>query len=143
MKHATTVIATSCLMVIMGASFLNLAYAPTVFADQCANEKTFLGIKPWYSGVCGEDGKVAIGRGSDDLTTDIWHIVLNVISIGILLAGYIAVALVIWGGVKYMLAGGESGKISAAKSTIQNALIGLLIALSAYAIVTFITGRLS
>lgn len=145
MKRMNRIVALAGLFTILGAGFLSLlpANTPTVFAGNCPNEKTFLGIKPWYSGLCDGKGKVAIGQGANGLTNDIWRIVLNVVSIGVLLAGYVAVALVIWGGVKYMLAGGDSGKVSAAKSTIQNALIGLLIALAANGIVTFIAGTLS
>ncbi len=125
------------------ALFLSIAAGPVALAADCTNEKTFLGIKPWYHGLCSNDGKrVEIGQGANDLTTDIWHLVLNVISIGITIAGYVAVALVIWGGIKYMLASGDSSKLTGAKSTIQNALIGLLIALAANAIVTFIADRL-
>ena len=135
----------SGLLVLLGASSLAFSPSntPTVAAATCTNEKTFLGIKPWYHDVCDGSGKVAIGQGSNGLQNDVWHIVLNVVSIGVSIAGYVAVALVIWGGIKYMLAQGDSGKLTNSKTTIQNALIGLLIALAANAIVTFIAARLS
>lgn len=123
---------------VFGFGLLGVVSAPTASAATCKNEINFLGINPWYHDLCDGDGNVAI----NDLNTDIWHIVLNVLSIAILLAGYIAIALVIWGGVKYMTAGGESSKVASAKTTIINAAIGLLIALSANAIVTFVAGNL-
>ncbi|OGL32232.1 hypothetical protein A3F64_01515 [Candidatus Saccharibacteria bacterium RIFCSPHIGHO2_12_FULL_42_8] len=67
-------------------------------------------------------------------------ITLNILNIIMVLAGYVAVAYVIWGGFKYLTANGDSGSIASAKKTITNALIGLLISLSAVAIIYFIGG---
>lgn len=107
-------------------------------AAKCKSEDglTIISIKPWYSGVC--------KAGTDDVEIssipgDIIVIALNVLSIAFQLAGYAAVGLVIWGGIKYILANGEASKIVAAKTTIQNALIGLLVVLVAVTIVDFIT----
>lgn len=110
----------------------------TAYAAKCKSENSLsiISIKPWYSGVCKE------GTDQVEITSipgDIIVIILNVLSIAMQLAGYAAVGLVIWGGVKYILANGESGKVASAKSTIQNALIGLLIVLIAITIVDFVT----
>jgi hypothetical protein len=112
--------------------------APHALADTCKSEDglTILSIKPWYSGVC-KDGTDDVEI--KDIPGDIIHIGLNLLSIAIQIAGYAAVGLVIWGGIKYILANGDSGKITAAKTTIQNALIGLLIVLVAVTLVDFIT----
>ncbi len=111
--------------------------SPTAHAAKCSSEDTLtlLSIKPWYSGVC-KDGTDEVEI--KDIPDDIIVIGLNLLSIAILLAGYAAVGLVIWGGIKYILANGESGKIASAKTTIQNALIGLLIVLVALTIVNFV-----
>ena len=114
---------------------------PPVFAANCPDAKDFLpGIKPWYSGMCDSNGKPALDR--DNIGDSIWLIVLNIISAALAAAGYIAIGFVMWGGTKYILSQGDSGKIAAAKTTIQNALIGLLIALSAVAIVNFVAGSI-
>jgi hypothetical protein len=107
----------------------------TVHAAKCTKEVSLLGIPPWYSNLCKE--------GTNDVTVEdpgaaAIIILLNIIGIAVRLAGYGAVGFVIWGGIQYIIANGDSGKLSSAKKTIQNALIGLLIALSAIAIVTFI-----
>lgn len=112
-----------------------LAAGKCAFESDPLSTLPILTIKPWYSGVC--------KPGTNDVEIvsipgDIVIIMLNVLSIGMQLAGYAAVGLVIWGGIKYILANGESGKIAAAKSTIQNALIGLLIVLAAVTIVDFV-----
>jgi len=109
---------------------------PTAQAAKCKSEDglTIIHIKPWYSGLC--------KAGSNDVEItkipgDIIVLALNVLSIAIQLAGYAAVGFVIWGGIKYMLANGEPGKIASAKTTIINAMIGLLIVLIAITIVDF------
>lgn len=111
---------------------------PTAYATRCNSEGrlSIISIKPWYSGLC--------KAGTDDveikkLPDDIVVLGLNLLSIAIQIAGYAAVGLVIWGGVKYILASGEASKITSAKTTIQNALIGLLIVLVAVTLVDFVT----
>lgn len=49
-------------------------------------------------------------------------------------AAVLAVLALTWGGVRWMLSGGESGKIQEARKVISNALIGLLLALGSYLI---------
>jgi len=52
--------------------------------------------------------------------------------------GIIAVVVVLLGGFKWMVAGGNEDKIADAKKTIIAGLIGLVIIISAYAIVQII-----
>lgn len=52
--------------------------------------------------------------------------------------GIIMVALVIYSGWQYMSAGGDKAKLEEAKKRIQNAVIGLIIILSAYTITNFV-----
>ena len=130
-------------MIVSSISLFALtpAASSTAYAGDCRNGSSLLpGVKPWYDGLCNSSGEVEISR--DDFTKDIWRIVLNCLSIALMLGSYAAVGFVMWGGTKYILAAGDSSKITAGKKTIQNALIGLLISLSAVAIVEFITGQL-
>ncbi len=46
----------------------------------------------------------------------------------------LAVTMLVWGGVKWLTAGGDSSQVSAAKTTIGNSVIGLVLALSSYLI---------
>ena len=54
------------------------------------------------------------------------------------IVGIIAVIMLIWGGLRYVLSGGDSKKVTDAKNTILYAIIGLIISFLAYAIVHFI-----
>ena len=69
---------------------------------------------------------------------DLMATVKNLIQWGIVIIGFVAVVVMIIGGVNYMLSGGDAGKVKKAKDTIMYGIIGLVIAILAYAIVNFI-----
>ncbi len=56
----------------------------------------------------------------------------------LLIVGIISVIMLIYGGLRYILSGGDSKKVTDAKNTILYAIIGLIISLLAYAIVNFV-----
>ncbi len=108
----------------------------TAYAASCANQAGILGIPPWYREICiAGTNEIEVGSNPADFAG---QLAINLLSIVLMIIGYFAVGFVIWGGIKYILAAGDSGKIASAKTTIQNALVGLLIALSAVAIITLI-----
>lgn len=96
----------------------------------------FLGFKPWYDGLC-EGGEIkTINKGDEQaLTQFVWRIVLNVIFDLTLAIGYIAVAMVIYGGYLYMMSQGDPGKAAKGKKTLTSAIIGVVIAIGASVIV--------
>lgn len=65
---------------------------------------------------------------------------LLTIIIGVL--GAVAVLFIVIGGLRYILSGGDAAAIGKAKGTIIYALIGLIVAISAEAIVAFVLGGL-
>ena len=118
--------------------FGSFLVVPLVQADSCLSKRNFLVAPSWYEEVCKSNtNEVEI----KDPAKDISRIALNVFSIFLYVISYAAVAMVIWGGIKY-LSTGDPAKASAARQTIQNALIGLLLALSSIAIVNFVTGNI-
>lgn len=56
--------------------------------------------------------------------------------------GIIAVIMLIWGGIRYVVSGGDAKKVTDAKNTILYAIIGLVISFLAYAIVQFVIDAL-
>jgi hypothetical protein len=56
------------------------------------------------------------------------------------LVGVIFLILVVYAGIKWMTARGESAPVEDAKKTIQAAIIGLVVVALAYAITSFVTG---
>ena len=70
-------------------------------------------------------------------------IIGRIIQIALSLLGIIALVLVIYGGFLWMTSSGDEEKITRAKQLLKNALIGLIIILSSWAITTFILSKLS
>lgn len=56
--------------------------------------------------------------------------------------GIIAVIMLIIGGIRYVISGGDSKKVTDAKNTVLYAIIGLVIAFLAFAIVNFVISAL-
>ena len=68
-------------------------------------------------------------------------VVGKIINTALTLLGAIFLILIIYGGFKWMTAGGDPGKVEKEMDIIKNSLIGLVIVLGAYAITTFVLGR--
>ncbi|MBQ1528574.1 hypothetical protein IIZ77_02930 [Candidatus Saccharibacteria bacterium] len=64
----------------------------------------------------------------------------NITSTILAILGFIAVVMLIIGGVKYATSAGDAKAVTDAKNTILYALIGLIIAILSYAIVKFVVG---
>lgn len=64
--------------------------------------------------------------------------VKNILSVVFALVGIIAVIMIVVGGIFYMMSQGDASKIQKAKSTILYGIIGLVVSLSAFAIVSFV-----
>ena len=56
----------------------------------------------------------------------------------LLIVGLISVIMLVYGGLRYILSGGDSKKVTDAKNTVLYAIIGLIISLLAFAIVNFV-----
>lgn len=70
-------------------------------------------------------------------STGIFTTISNVM---LFLVGAVSVIMVVIGGLRYVISGGNSASVGAAKNTILYAIVGLVIALLAYAIVNFVIG---
>ncbi len=67
--------------------------------------------------------------------------VTNIFNFVLAIAGAIAVAFIVWGGVQYILSHGEPGHITKAKNTLLYAVIGLLVVMFSLVIVNFVIGK--
>lgn len=102
------------------------------YADVRCEE--FLGMPSWdcnidYENVSTQDG---------GLSKVIWGIVANIFVSITVIATYLAVGYVIYGGYQYIFSGGEVGKVASGKKTLNQAFIGLAIIMSANIIVNAI-----
>jgi len=113
----------------------------TQFAATCAHPPNFFGFPVWYRYL--SQANVA---GNCEITnfqiSDIPLVALALVEIALRVAALVAVGYIMYGGIQFVVAQGESDKTKKARQTVINALIGLVIALSATAIVAFIGSRL-
>lgn len=75
------------------------------------------------------------GANSSDSAPDI---VKNVINTMLYILGIIAVIMIVIGGIRYTTSNGDSSQTKAAKDTILYAVVGLIVAIMAFAIVNFV-----
>jgi hypothetical protein len=61
-------------------------------------------------------------------------------SVLLFIVGAIAVIMIVIGGLRYVISGGDATQVQAAKNTILYALVGIIIAILAYAAVNFVIG---
>lgn len=64
----------------------------------------------------------------------IGHLVSNIAAAGFIVAGVITFLYLVWGGVDYLTAGGDKGKIESGQKRISSAIIGLAIVASSWAV---------
>lgn len=62
----------------------------------------------------------------------------NIINAALFLIGAISVLMLIYGGIRYTLSAGNATNVTAAKNTILYAIVGIVVALLAFAIVNFV-----
>jgi hypothetical protein len=109
--------------------------APVTQVGACSG-MTFFGFPSWDSCLPKRSGSPAITS-----LNDVWLIAFPVIESMIRAAGYLAVGFILYGGFKFMKSQGDPGQIAAARTTIQNAIAGLVIAILSVAVVRFIAER--
>jgi hypothetical protein len=64
--------------------------------------------------------------------------VKKVVNVMLYAIGIIAVVMIIFGGIKYSTSAGDSNKVTSAKNTLLYAVVGLVVAIFAYAIVNWV-----
>jgi hypothetical protein len=67
----------------------------------------------------------------------------NIINTLLYVIGAVSVLMIIYGGIRYTISGGNEKDVLAAKNTIMYAIIGVIVALLAFAIVNFVLTRLT
>lgn len=97
--------------------------------------QTFLTFPAWYNGLLDEDCSIKAPTESGGIVSFVMTIVLNVVETILRASAYASVIFIIYGGYKYMISAGSPDGMVGARKTIMNAVIGLIISLSAVAII--------
>ena len=126
-------------------------------ASASACSKTFFGLKPWFAYLPATkfDANCQIksfnllpSEGSpsstkDNTSSDVLPVAVAIVDNLVRIAALVAIVFVVIGGVKYVTSQGEPEGIKSAKDSIINALIGLVVAIIAAAVVSFIGNQLT
>jgi len=137
-------------MLVIAAVSLGSGLLSPALASARGCEDSFMMFRPWYFGlvnddencsfktiVVPEDGQDA-PAGSVTLTVFVWTVILNILNILLILVGYLALGVLIYGGYIYALSRGDPTKIAAGKKTVVAAVVGLIICILASLIATTI-----
>lgn len=84
-------------------------------------------------------GGSGCGHGSSTIS-HLMTVVLNILSI---VAGFIAVVMVIVSGIKFMTAAGDASQISSARQSLIYALVGIIVVAFSQFIVHFVIGKVT
>lgn len=87
---------------------------------------------------CNSESKVCAGTNKNSL----YSLMGNVVNLLIVVAGIIAVIMIIVGGIRYTTSAGDAGQTKSARDTIIYAVAGLVVAIMSFAIVNFVLARL-
>lgn len=120
-KHSKIIKIAACLFVMTTAIFLSANFVLAASLDTGINYAEGTGLSK---------------------AVDIRIIIAQIIRIALGFLGIIAVGLIIYAGWLWLTSAGNEEKIERAKKILQNAVIGLIIILSAFAIASFILSRL-
>lgn len=82
--------------------------------------------------------QAAHGDGIPTTITGDGGVITTVINVMLYIVGILSVIMLIYGGIRYTISGGNSSAVTAAKNTILYAIVGLVIAIFAYAAINFI-----
>lgn len=97
-------------------------------------------IDPIGSKHCtGSNRNTAVCRSQGDRAD---NLIGNVVNILMFILGAVSTIMIIVGGLKYVTSNGDSNSIQSAKTTILYSVVGLVVAISASAIVSFVLGQL-
>lgn len=145
------------ILIALFVVFNMLFFSPTnniAFAKKdCSKEDSFFGLPAWYRGLVDKGTcqikKINQKNGSTyktdsevSLQVFIWSIIGNIADMIMRLIGVISAGFIIYGGYQYMLSVGDSSKMAKAKVTITNAVVGLIIAIIASGIVSYLMSNI-
>jgi hypothetical protein len=91
----------------------------------------------------GDDGvDEGVKAGESGNTNSLPDIIGTVINVALFIVGTLSVIMLIYGGIKYTTSAGDTAKVTSAKNTIMYSIVGLVVAILAYAIVQFVVVNL-
>lgn len=90
----------------------------------------------------GEGAGAAKGSSQADSLFGTNGIFIKITNTLLFIIGAIAVVMLIYGGIRYTISGGKADAVKAAKDTILYAIVGIVVAVLAFAAVNFVIGQI-
>lgn len=99
--------------------------------------------EPTYNdqGQCVNAGGSVVNNSECESSNRINSLVTNIVNIFSIIVGIVAVVMIVWSGFRYVTSAGDSSNITAAKTTIIYAIIGIIVVVLAQTIVRFVIGK--
>ena len=127
-------------LVVVSSVGANVTFSHNSLA--CPDGK-ILTLKPWYDGLLESDCTVrSPGNDTTSQANFIWKIALNIVEDLLQVVGYATTGYIMYGGFLMMTSNGSPDRAAHGRKTIMNAAIGLVVALSSVAVVSFISSRI-
>lgn len=85
---------------------------------------------------CGANADQAVCKATT--TDNVTSMAKTIVNVMLFVLGIVAVIMIVIGGVRYVVSAGDSSAVTGAKNTILYSVVGLVVAIMAYAIVNFV-----
>lgn len=79
----------------------------------------------------------------EDNPNGLSDIAKNIINTALYIVGILAVAMIIFSGIRYVTSAGDKGRVEQSKQILIYSIVGLIVAMLAYALVNFVVDRLA
>lgn len=144
MKKIVIYLRNSLIVLAMMASSAIALPSPSFAASCPGGEAHLLTFPAWYNRVVDDNCEIIEPKNDDPdgLKKFAMSIAFNIAEIILQLVAYGTLVMIIKGGFDYMTANGEQAKMTSSKNSIRNAIVGMVIALSAVAIVRLVGSAL-
>jgi type IV secretory pathway VirB2 component (pilin) len=95
------------------------------------------------AGLCSVDSKGnVVGNDPSALSSPLTGSVKSIIEILLTVAGAVAVLIIVIAGLRYITSAGDAARVKQSKDTLLYAIVGLVIAILAYAVVAYVTSNI-
>lgn len=121
-------------VMVLGASLFTSVLQPAPAANAAFEKGLMDGANSAQGKDQQGDAATLFGDGGEG---GIFRTVTNVL---LFLIGAISVIMLIVGGIRYVVSGGDSSAVQGAKNTILYAIVGVVVAILSYAVVNFVIG---
>ena len=142
------------ILTLVLATTLSVVPADTTYAARCKSQDASI-FPSWYDDLCKENTDTIMSptefnkkaSTAEDTASNLglWLsiIAMNIVKILLMVVGFVSLGFIIYGGFKYMTSGDSSAGTVAARKTIMNAVIGLVLSVAAVAIVNLVVGAIT